>query len=71
MAEIRSAIPLDSATVDRLVAALSKATGKQLEVKTIVDPDIIGGVVAKVGDVVIDGTVARRLTALRQSLRSA
>ena len=71
VAEIRSAIPLDQATVDRLAAALSKATGKKLEVKTIVDPDVIGGVVAKVGDVVIDGTVARRLTALRQSLRSA
>lgn len=71
VAEIRSAIPLDQPTVDRLVAALSKATGKQLEVKTIVDPDLIGGVVAQVGDIVIDGSVARRLTSLRQSLRTA
>ncbi|HJU51047.1 MAG TPA: ATP synthase F1 subunit delta [Acidimicrobiia bacterium] len=70
VAEIRSAIPLDPPTIDRLTAALSKATGKKLEVKTIVDPDVIGGIVAQVGDVVIDGTVARRLAALRQSLRT-
>jgi F-type H+-transporting ATPase subunit delta len=70
VAEIRSAIPLDQATIDRLAAALSKATGKKLEVKTIVDPEVIGGVVAQVGDVVIDGTVARRLSTLRQSLRT-
>ena len=70
VAEIRSAIPLDQETVDRLAAALSRATGKQLEVKTIVDPDLIGGVVAQVGDVVFDGSVARRLTDLRQALRT-
>jgi F-type H+-transporting ATPase subunit delta len=38
--------------------------------KTIVDPEVIGGVVAQVGDLVIDGTVARRLSTLRQSLRT-
>lgn len=70
VAEIRSAVPLDSSTVDRLAAALSKATGKKLEVKTIVDPSVIGGVVAQVGDVVIDGSVARRLSALRQTLKT-
>ena len=70
VAEIRSAIPLDQKTVDRLTAALARATGKQLEVKTIVDPDLIGGVVAQVGDVVFDGSVARRLTDLRQALRT-
>lgn len=70
VAEIRSAIPLDEPTVERLVRALSHATGKDLEVKTIVDPDLIGGVVAKVGDIVIDGSVARRLSNLRQALRT-
>lgn len=70
VAEIRSAIPLDAATVDRLTVALSRATGKELEVKTIVDPDLIGGVVAQVGDTIIDGSVARRLSSLRQALRT-
>jgi F-type H+-transporting ATPase subunit delta len=70
VAEIRSAIPLEPATIERLVAALSRATGKELEVKTVVDPDVIGGVVATVGDVVIDGSVARRLSNMRQAMRS-
>ncbi len=70
VAEIRSAIPLEPAMLDRLVQALSRATGKELAVKTIVDPDLIGGVVATIGDVVIDGSVAHRLAGLRQVLRN-
>lgn len=69
VAEIRSAIPLDPKTLDRLTAALSKATGKKLEVKHIVDPLLIGGVVARIGDTVIDGSVARRLAAIRQAMQ--
>jgi F-type H+-transporting ATPase subunit delta len=71
VAEIRSAIPLDKETLDRLTAALSKATGKKLEVKYIVDPQLIGGVVARIGDTVIDGSVAHKLAAIRQALQSA
>ncbi|CAN5750034.1 hypothetical protein BH18ACT6_BH18ACT6_08650 [soil metagenome] len=69
VAEIRSAIPLDQATVDRLARALSSATGKDLEVTVVVDPDVIGGIIAKVGDVVFDGSVARRLSSVRQALK--
>jgi F-type H+-transporting ATPase subunit delta len=71
VAEVRSAVPLDPAVLERLTAALSRATGKDLEVKAIVDPEVIGGVVARVGDIVIDGSVARRLATLREALRSA
>lgn len=70
VAEIRSAVPLDDATVNRLVAALSKSAGTTLEVKTIVDPSLVGGVVARVGDIVIDGSVAAKLASLRQALQS-
>jgi F-type H+-transporting ATPase subunit delta len=70
VAEIRTAVPLDSATVDRLAAALSRVTGKDLEVKVVVDPQVVGGVVARVGDIVIDGSVARRLASLRQALQT-
>jgi F-type H+-transporting ATPase subunit delta len=65
VAEVRSAIELDDATVARLAAALESATGKQLEVKVIVDPSVLGGIVAQVGDTVIDGTVRTRLEQLR------
>lgn len=70
VAEIRSAVPLDPATVDRLTTALARVTGKSLEVKTIVDPAVVGGIVARVGDTVIDGSLARRLAKLREVLKS-
>lgn len=71
VAEIRSAVPLEPDVVERLGAALSRATGKDLELKVIVDPSVIGGVVARVGDIVIDGSVASRLASLREVMKSA
>jgi F-type H+-transporting ATPase subunit delta len=70
LAEVRSAVPLDDDTVERLAAALSKATGKTVEVKVIVDESVIGGIVARVGDTVIDGSIARRVDSLRQALNT-
>jgi F-type H+-transporting ATPase subunit delta len=68
LAEVRSAVPLDGAQRERLAAALSKATGRQVEVKVVVDPNVIGGVVAKVGDEVFDGSVRARLDEARGRL---
>jgi F-type H+-transporting ATPase subunit delta len=65
VAEVRSAIELDDATLARLANALEAATGKKVEVKLIVDPSILGGISAQVGDTVIDGTVRTRLDQLR------
>jgi F-type H+-transporting ATPase subunit delta len=67
--EVRSAVPLDAKQRKDLAAALSKATGKKVEVKVLVDPSVIGGIVAKVGDTVIDGTVRRRLEQLKEQVR--
>ena len=69
IAEVRSAVPLDDNQRNELAGALSKATGKKVEVKALVDPSIIGGVVAKVGDTVIDGSVRRRLEQLKEQVR--
>lgn len=68
IAEVRSAIELDDETVARLAASLSRATGKQVEVKTVVDPAVLGGIVARVGDTVIDGSLRHRLEELRDKL---
>ena len=68
IAEVRSASELDEATIARLAASLGRATGRDVEVKTVVDPSVIGGVVARVGDVVIDGTVNHRLEEIRETL---
>lgn len=70
LAEVRSAVPLDDATVARLTAALERKTGRTVEVRTIVDPSILGGIVTRVGDTVIDGSVARRLRSLRETLQT-
>jgi F-type H+-transporting ATPase subunit delta len=68
VAEVRSAIPLDDDQKEQLAQALGKATGKKVEVKVVVDPSVIGGVVSKVGDTVIDGSIKRRLEQVRQSV---
>lgn len=70
LAEVRSAVRLDDQTVERLQTALAKATGKQIEVKVVVDPSIIGGVVARVGDTVIDGSISRRVESVRQAVNT-
>jgi len=67
VAEVRSAIPLNEDQRTRLAAALSRATGKQVSVKVIVDPSVLGGVVSTVGDIVIDGSVRHRLDQLKEA----
>ena len=68
VAEVRSAVPLTDDQRDRLAKALEDATGKQVEVKVVVDPSVMGGIVAQVGDTVIDGSVRRRLDQLKNAL---
>lgn len=70
VAEVRSAVPLDEQTIQRLTQALSRATGRDVEVKLIVDPAVIGGIVARVGDTVIDGSIATRVASVRQAVRA-
>jgi F-type H+-transporting ATPase subunit delta len=69
IAEVRTAFELDEETVRRLTESLSRATGKRVEVKTVVDPSLIGGLVTRVGDTVIDGSLRHRLEGLRQALQ--
>ena len=67
VAEVRSAVDLDDDQRDRLATALKAATGKDVEVKVVVDPAVLGGVVATIGDTVIDGSVRHRLDQLREA----
>jgi F-type H+-transporting ATPase subunit delta len=61
IAEVRSAVPLDGQRREKLKSALERATGKEVELKVIVDPAVVGGLVARVGNVVFDASVRRRL----------
>ena len=67
VAEVRSAIPLTDDQRKRLADALGEATGKQVEVKVVIDPSVLGGIVAQVGDTVIDGSVRGRLDKLKNA----
>jgi F-type H+-transporting ATPase subunit delta len=68
VAEVRSAVALTSDQQDRLRAALANATGRNVNLKVIVDPSVLGGLVATVGDTVIDGTVRTHLDQLKSRL---
>ena len=68
VAEVRSAVPLDEARRSQLEGALSRATGRTVEVRVVVDPAVVGGAVARVGDEVFDGSIATRLREAKQQL---
>lgn len=67
IAEVRSVVELSEDERRRLADAIKKATGKTVEVKVVIDPSILGGLVTTVGDTVIDGSVKTRLEQLKQS----
>ncbi len=67
VAEARSAVALSDAQVSSLADALSAKLGRQVTVRNIVDPTVMGGVVTQIGDEVIDGSVRTRLNQLREA----
>jgi F-type H+-transporting ATPase subunit delta len=67
-AEVVSASPLDDRRKDRLRRALSERTGREVRLEIKVDPALIGGAIAKVGDLVFDGSLRTQLGQLRANL---
>ncbi len=67
-ATVTTAIELDAGQRERIEAQLRQTHGEDLPIGYRVDPSILGGVVVRVGDRYIDGSVATRLGKLRQSL---
>lgn len=67
-AQVTSAQALAPADLDRVRRSLEKRTGKKVLVEAAVDPTLIGGVVARVGDLVLDGSVRTQLATLRDKL---
>ena len=67
-AEIVSASPLDAGQVQQITAALEKLSGKKVDVTKREDPELLGGVLAKVGDVVYDGSLRTQLRSIRDEL---
>jgi len=70
-AEVRSVVALTEKDYHNLEVRLAKATGNQVRLKSIIDPTLIGGLVVRIGDTVIDGSVIKRLSLLRKRLQQA
>jgi len=70
-ADVTTAEPLAEATVSLLKQRLAQVTGRTVTMTTTVDPSIIGGLVARVGSTVYDGSVATQLHRIKTRLRSA
>jgi F-type H+-transporting ATPase subunit delta len=66
---VTSAIELDSALLEKIQATLEKITGTKVILETQVDPSIIGGIIAKVGDLVLDGSIRTQLNGLKESIK--
>ncbi len=67
-AEITTATPLDDDLREQVKADLQRVTGKRIILHERVDPTILGGAIARVGDTLIDGSVRRKLSLLRQQI---
>lgn len=68
LATVTSAVPLDEGQRSRLAASLTAQLGQAVQLQVEVDPTVIGGVLVKVGDEVIDGSTRHRLAAARRNL---
>ena len=68
VAKVESVIPLEANEIKDLEAKLNQVTGKTVTVNNVINPDIMGGLVVKVGDKVIDGSIKRKLENLKHEL---
>jgi F-type H+-transporting ATPase subunit delta len=70
-AEVTTVAPLDAARAQRIRDGLATATGRTVTIATKTDPTIIGGLVARVGSTVYDGSVVRQLERMKERLENA
>jgi F-type H+-transporting ATPase subunit delta len=68
VAEVTTAIPLDDEYQLRVAQRITEIIGKPIMLKPKVDPGIIGGIIIRVGDKLIDGSIRSKLAALRKDL---
>ncbi|MGW8161448.1 MAG: ATP synthase F1 subunit delta, partial [Desulfobulbales bacterium] len=64
-----TAIKLESTLQEKIQATLEKITGNKVKLESQVDPSIIGGIIAKVGDLVVDGSIRTQLNGLKESIK--
>ncbi len=69
--EVTSAVELDAATIDSIGERIGEQTGRTVELSSKVDPDILGGVVLRVGNFILDASIRNRLNQLRKQVAQA
>lgn len=70
-AQLTTAVELPGDRVAALQAGLARATGREVQIETRVDPSIIGGAVARIGSTVYDGSVTTQLQKVKERLTAA
>ncbi len=70
-AEVRSAVKLTDKDFRDLEKRLSQATGKNIRLKNVIDTSLIGGLVVRVGDTVIDGSIVKKLSLMKRRLQES
>lgn len=69
--QITSAVALDEKTIKGIGDRISERTGQSVELSSSVDPDLIGGIVLRVGNVILDASIRNRLNQLRRTVAQA
>jgi ATP synthase F1 delta subunit len=69
--QVTSAVPLDDAIVQEIGSTIGEQTGKRVELSSQVDPDILGGIVVRVGNAILDASIRNRLEQLRKQVAKA
>jgi F-type H+-transporting ATPase subunit delta len=69
--QITSAVALDDATVERISREIGEQTGRKVELTRSVDPDVLGGIVLRVGNSILDASIRNRLDQLRREVAKA
>jgi ATP synthase F1 delta subunit len=69
--EVTSAVELDAAVVAEIGERIRSQTGNNIELTSVVDPDILGGIVLRVGDFILDASIRNSLSQLRKQVAHA
>jgi len=69
--EVTTAVPLDEATVASIGERIGRETGQRVQLTSVVDPDVVGGMVLRVGNLVMDASIQNSLNQLRKQVSKA
>jgi F-type H+-transporting ATPase subunit delta len=69
--QVTSAVELDPATVEQIGRRIGEQTGNKIQLSSSVDPDLIGGIVLRVGNFIMDASIRTRLEKLRREVAQA